>query len=83
MNTHREYLVRDSLGLLRQVRASMADGSNHGLAVALDEAIVRLELFLSEGVDDPGRIIDILKALSSGLAAIPGLTRIIESLRDR
>jgi hypothetical protein len=61
----------------------MADDSNHGLAVSLDEVIVRLELYLREGVDDPGRIVDILKVLAQGLAAIPGLQRLIEALKDR
>jgi hypothetical protein len=83
MKTHRAYLVRDSLVLLRQVRSSVADDSNHGLAVSLDEVIVRLELYLGEGVDDPGRILDVLKVLAQGLAAIPGLQRLIETLRDR
>jgi hypothetical protein len=83
MATHRAYLLRDSPGLLRQVRSSMADDSNHGLAVSLDEVIVRLELYLSEGSDDPGRIVDSLKVLAQGLAAIPGLERLIETLRDR
>ena len=83
MTNHRVYLVRDSLGLLRQVRSSIADDSNHGLAVSLDEVIVRLELYLSEGLNDPGGIVDVLKVLAQGLAAIPGLQRLIETLRDR
>lgn len=83
MKNHRVYLVEDSLGLLRQARLRLADDSNHGLAVSLDEVIVRLELYLGEGVDDPGRIVEILKVLAQGLAAIPGLQRLIETFRDR
>lgn len=83
MKSHRVYLVEDSLGLLQQVRLSLADDSNDGLAVSIDAVIVRLELYLGEGVDDPGRIVEILKVLAQGLAAIPGLQRLIETLRDR
>ena len=82
MKTHRVHLVEDSLGLLRQARLRLADDSNHGLEVSLDEVIVRLELYLGEGIDDPGRIVEILKVLAQGLAAIPGLQRLIETFRD-
>lgn len=83
MKTHRLSLVMDSLGLLRQLRASVANDSNHSLMVSLDEVIVRLELYVSSGVDDPGRIGDALKVLAQGLASIPGIQRIIEMVRDQ
>ena len=73
---NRTFLVRESLILLRQVRAEVASDSNHSWVVEVDEAIVRLELYLHEGVDDPGRIGDILKVLARGLGAILALHRL-------
>lgn len=78
MSTNRISLVKDSLELLRQVREEMANNSNHSWVVAVDEAIVRLELYLHEGVDDPGRIADILKVLARGLGAILALQRLCD-----
>jgi len=83
MKYHRASLVKDSLDLLRQVRASVANDSNRSLVVAIDEAIVKLELYLNEGVADPGRIGEILKVLAQGLAAIPVLHRLIDLARDQ
>ena len=83
MRIHRLSLVKDSLDLLRQVRSSVASGSNHSLVVSLDEVIVRLELYVSSGMDDPGRIGDALKVLAQGLAAIPTLQRLVEMLRNQ
>ena len=83
MQSHRLTLVKDSLDLLRQVRSSVASGSNHSLVVSLDEVIVRLELYVSSGVDDPGWIRDALKVLAQGLAMIPILQHLIDMLRNQ
>lgn len=83
MRNDRVSLVKDSLDLLRQVRTGIANDSNHSLVVSLDAVMVRLELFLSSGGDDPRRIEAALKVLAQGLAAIPGIQRIIEIARDR
>lgn len=76
MNTNRVSLVRDSLDLLRQVRGEIANDSNRSWTVVIDEVIVRLELYLHEGVDDPGRISEILKVLARGLGIILALQRL-------
>ena len=77
--TNRVFLVRESLELLRQVRAEIANDSNCSWVVEVDEAIVRLELYLHEGVDDPGRVADILKVLARGLGTILALHRLFKS----
>lgn len=79
MSENRISLVRESLDLLRQVRADVANNSSHGWVVGIDETIVRLELYLNEGVDDPGRIDDILNALARGLGMILALHRFFDS----
>lgn len=79
MTTNRVSLVRESLELLRQARAEMANNSNHSWMVVIDEVIVRLNLYLNEGVDDPGRVADILKVLARGLGAILALQRLTDS----
>lgn len=76
MNANRVSLVRDSLNLLRQVRGEIANDSNRSWTVVIDEVIVRLELYLHEGVDDPGRISEILKVLARGLGIILALQRL-------
>jgi hypothetical protein len=83
MKTHRLDLVRDSLELLRQVRAGLANDSVHSLMVSIDAAIVRLELLLHEGSEDPKKILDVLQVLARGLAAIPAIQHLIESFRDQ
>lgn len=83
METHRLDLVRDSLELLRQVRAGIANDSAHGLVISIDAAIVRLELFLAEGVGDRNTVLDILQVLGQGLAAIPGIQRLIDMFTDQ
>jgi hypothetical protein len=84
MKKHRLDLVKDSLGLLRQARAGFANDSTHGLAVSkMDEALEKLELLLSEGADDRERLLEILRVIGQGFAAIPGIERAIEMLRDR
>jgi hypothetical protein len=80
MKNHRLDLVKDSLELLRQVRAGLANDSNHSLRGAIDGAIVRLELFLTEGVEDRQQILGIMQVLAQGLAAIPGIQRLIDML---
>ena len=77
--TNRVFLVRESLELLRQVRAEIANNSNCSWVVEVDEAIVRLELYLHEGVDDPGTVADILKVLARGLGTILALHRLFKS----
>jgi hypothetical protein len=79
MNKHRVFLVKEALELLRQVRQELANNSSHSWVVEIDEAIVRLELYLHEGVDDPGRVGDILKVLARGLGAILALQRLDRS----
>lgn len=76
MNANRVSLVRESLHLLRQVRGEIANDSNRSWTVVIDEVIVRLELYLHEGVDDPGRIGEILKVLARGLGIILALQRL-------
>lgn len=83
MNTHRLHLVRDSLELLRQVRAGLANDSIHSLMVSIDAAIVRLELLLEDGIEDRSKILDVLQLLGQALAAVPGIQRLIEMFRDR
>lgn len=83
MNNHRLDLVRDSLELLRQVRAGLANDSVHSLMVSIDAAIVRLELLLNEGTEDRSRVLDVLQILGRGLAAIPAIQRLIEIFRDQ
>jgi len=80
MNLHRISLVRESVGLLRQVRSALTNDSSHGLVVSIDEVIMNLESYLHEGHDDPGRIGEILKVLAQGLGAIPAIQQIIEFL---
>lgn len=76
--------VKDSLELLRQVRAGLANDSTHCLVISkLDGAIARMELLANEGGDDRGRIVEILRLVGQTLAAIPGIERAIEMLRDR
>jgi hypothetical protein len=78
MNIHRVSLVRESVGLLRQVRSALTNDSSHGLVVSINEVIVNLESYLHEGHDDPGRLAEILKVLAQGLGAIPAIQQIIE-----
>lgn len=76
--------VKDSLELLRQVRAGLANDSTHGLVISkLEGAIARMELLANEGVDDRGRTLEVLRLLGQALAAIPGIERAIQMLRDR
>lgn len=79
MSKDRIFLVRESVDLLRQVRADIASNSNHSWVVEVDEAIVRLELYINEGVDDPGRVKDILNVLARGLGMILALHRFFDS----
>ena len=65
--------------MLRQVRSSIAADSNHALAVLLEEAVVRLEWYLGEGLNDPGAIVGVLKVLAQGLVAIPGSQRLTDT----
>ena len=77
-------LVKDSLELLRQVRAGLANDSTHCLVISkLDGAIARMELLANGGVDDRGRTLEVLRLFGQALAAIPGIERAIQMLRDR
>ena len=78
MTTNRVSLVEESLDLLRQARAEVANDSNHSWLVAVDEVIVRLELYLQEGIDDPGEVADILKVLARGLDMVLALRRLFD-----
>jgi hypothetical protein len=75
-------LLKDSINLLRQVRSGLHSESFHGLAVLLDEAILKLEAIEREGFIDPGRIDDVLKVLGRGLATVPTILNLIEVLRN-
>lgn len=79
MSKNRIFLVRESLDLLREVREDIANNSSNSWVVEVDEAIVRLESYLNEGVDDPGRINDILNVLARGLGMILALHRFFDS----
>ena len=84
MKKHRHDLVKDSLDLLRQIRAGLANDSAHCLVVPkIDEVIVRLELLMSEDADDRDKIFEILRVFGQCLTAIPGIQRVMEILRDR
>jgi hypothetical protein len=79
MTSNRTFLVREALDLLRQVRAELANDSNCSWVVEVDEAIVKLDLYLHEGVDDPGVVADILKVLAQGLGTLLTLHRLFKS----
>lgn len=83
MKKHRISLVRESLDLLKQVRADLTNDSNRGLVVALDEVVVKLQSYLDEGLDDPGLITDALKVLARGLGTVAAIQRLIEFAKDR
>jgi hypothetical protein len=78
MSKNRTFLVKESVELLRQVRADIANNLSNSWVVEIDEVIVRLELYLNEGVDDPGRINDILNVLARGLGMILALHRFFD-----
>lgn len=83
MKNHRVSLVKESLELLRQARAEATNDSNHGWMIEVDEAIVKLELYLNEGNLDSGRIDEILKVLARGLGAILAARNLIQLLNDQ
>lgn len=82
MKTNRRSLVKDSLALLREVRAGLHNESNRELVAALDEAIAMLEVILIQGPVRADHTEKVLKVLGQGLAALPVLQRLIELLKD-
>jgi hypothetical protein len=82
MKTEIRSLVEDSLALLREVRAGLHNESNRELVAALDEAIAMLEVILIQGPVRVDHTEKVLKVLGQGLAALPVLQRLIESLKD-
>lgn len=79
MSNDRIFLVRESLDLLRQVQGDIANNSSNSWVAEVDEVIVRLESYLNEGVDDSGRINDILNVLARGLGMILALHHFFDS----
>jgi hypothetical protein len=82
MKTNRRSLVEDSLALLREVRAGLHNESNRELVAALDEAMVMLEVIISQEPVRADHAEKVLKVLGQGLAALPVLQRLIELLKD-
>lgn len=76
-------LVKDSLELLRQIRANLYSESRHSLGLEIDEAIEQLEEIERTGVHSPDTINRVLTLFGQGLAAIPYIAKLIESLSDR
>jgi hypothetical protein len=76
-------LVKEVVVLLRAVRADLNSELGHTLGPSLDEAIGKLEHWLYEGRDDPGRVIAVLKVLAQGLAAVPAIQHLIEMMKGK
>jgi hypothetical protein len=81
-NDSRSVLVKEAVVLLRQVRSGLNSELSRTLEPSLDEAIGKLEQCLHEGRRDPGWILDVLKVLAQGLAALPAIQRLIDMMKD-
>lgn len=76
-------LVKEVVELLRAVRADLNSELGRTLGPSLDEAIGKLEHWLYEGRNDPGWVLDVLKALAQGLAAVPAIQHLIEMMKGK
>lgn len=77
----RYQLVKEAVVQLRAARAGLNRESSSTLGPPLDEAIGKLEHYLYEGRNDPGWVVDALKVLAQGLAAVPAIQRFIEMMK--